>query len=917
MSSLSTSPNAFPQLPWHEMPVDHVVAELATHGELGLTHKEATERLARHGPNLLHEAPPPSFWQLLLEQFTDFLVLILIAASLLSLMLGDWLEAGAILAIVALNAMIGVVQESRAEGALRALRKLAAPQAEVIRDGQDVTIPASELVPGDLVILQTGNLVPADIRLTETHNLRVEEASLTGESQPVAKRAEGVVDGNASLGDRRNLAFMGTTVAYGRGKGVVVATGMHTQIGLIASMLQSYASEPTPLQRRLDDLGRTLGYIALGICALVFLAGWWEGKPVLEMLITAVSLAIAAVPEGLAAVVTICLALGMQRMVRRHALLRRLPAVEALGSATVICSDKTGTLTQNAMTVTRLYLNGEVIEVGGYGYEPRGEFRRAGQPLAPEGEADLQKLLLIGACCNDARLIKGGEEDGRPLWRIVGDPTEGALLVAAGKGGLALEALGAGCPRVAEVPFTAERKRMTTVHRSADGRLVAYIKGAPEGVLACCNRLLEHGTVRPLTPADRDRLLAANQEMAAQALRVLGLACRELDALPPDVDESLEQELVFVGLQGMIDPPRPEVPPAVALAKQAGIQTIMITGDYPQTAAAVAQEIALLEGGAVLTGAELDQMDEDQLLAAAPRTAVYARTSPQHKLRIVEALKRLGHVVAMTGDGVNDAPALKRADIGIAMGITGTDVAKETADMILTDDNYASIVSAVEEGRTIYANIRKFVYYLLSCNVGEILVVLLATLWRWPLPLAAIHLLILNLVTDGAPALALGLEKAEPGIMSRPPRPPEEPVIDRLMVRGIVLQSIAITAATLGAFRLGLHWYPGNLPAAQTVAFVTLSVSELLRAYTSRSEYYPLTTLGPFSNPAMQWAVGSSLAIILAIIYVPFLDPIFRTAALTPANWAAILPLILLPSLIAELSKLLPPPRTRRVGAGN
>ena len=891
---------------WQEMPVGSVLESLETHGERGLSAPEAARRLARFGPNALREAPPPSFLELLWGQLNNFLVWILIAASILSLVLGDRLEAAAILAIVLLNAAIGVVQEGRAEGALRALRKLAAPRADVIRDGAIQSIPAEELVPGDVVLLQAGNRVPADVRLTESYNLRIDEASLTGESQAVTKRAEGLVDGDVPLGDRVNLAFMGTTVTYGRGRGVVVATGMHTQIGLIATMLESYTSEPTPLQRRLDDLGRVLGWIALAVCGLVFLAGWWHGQPLLEMLITAVSLAIAAVPEGLAAVVTICLALGMQRMVRRHALLRRLPAVEALGSATVICSDKTGTLTQNAMTVTRLYVDGAEIEVTGRGYEPVGQFLHAGVALAPGHTPGLFELLRIGSLCNDARLVKSGEANGQVLWGIVGDPTEGALLVAAAKAGLDIEALARECPRQAEVPFTAERKRMATIHRVSDGSWRVQVKGAPEGVLALSDRLLEGGTVRPLTPADRERILAANQKMAGEALRVLGMAYRDLEAVPAEVDETIEQGLIFVGLQGMIDPARPEVVPAVALAKQAGIRTVMITGDYAQTALAVGCQIGLADGGAVLTGADLDRMGDDDLLAAARSTTIYARTSPEHKLRIVDALKKLGHIVAMTGDGANDAPALKRADIGVAMGITGTDVAKETADMILTDDNYASIVAAVEEGRTIYANIRKFVYYLLSCNVGEILVVFLATLLSWPLPLTAIQLLVLNLVTDGAPALALGLEATEPGIMQQPPRPPEEPVIDRTMARGILLQTVAMTAATLGAFRLGLSWFPGSLHAAQTMAFVTLSVSELLRAYTARSERYPLVRLGVFSNRAMQWAFSSSLAIILAIIYVPALDPIFNTAFLGLREWAAMLPLILLPSVVAELAKLWP-----------
>ncbi len=902
-----------PQRLWHQMETGEVIDELSTHAEQGLSSALAAKRLSEYGPNALREAPPPSFWLLLWRQFSNFLVVILIAASALSLILGDTLEAAAIMAIVLLNAIIGVVQENRAEGALRALRQLAAPQAEAMRDGQPISLPADQLVPGDVVFLQTGNRVPADIRLTESYNLRIEEASLTGESHPVAKRAVSLQGGDVPLGDRINMAFMGTTVAYGRGKGVVVATGMHTQMGLIATMLQSYSSEPTPLQRRLDDLGHKLGWLALAVCALVFATGWLRGRDVLEMLITAVSLAIAAVPEGLAAVVTICLALGMQRMVRRHALMRRLPAVETLGSATVICSDKTGTLTQNAMMVTRLYVSGRMIEVTGQGYEPEGTFTGAATgDIDPTAEPDVRKLLYIGACCNDAHLVKSGEQNGRITYRMVGDPTEGALLTVAAKAGIDLESLPAGCPRAAEVPFTAERKRMTTIHTLSDRSAIACVKGAPEGVLECSNRLLENGEVRELTPADRERILEVNRGMASSALRVLGLAYRELARVPEEVDESLEDGLVFVGLQGMIDPARTEVTPAVAQAKQAGIRTVMITGDYSQTAVAVAREIGLLDGGKVLTGADVNAMSDEELRAVVPETTVYARTSPEHKLRIVDALKARGEVVAMTGDGVNDAPALKRADIGIAMGITGTDVAKETAAMILTDDNYASIVSAVEEGRTIYANIRKFVYYLLSCNVGEILVVFLATILNWPLPLTAIQLLVLNLITDGAPALALGLEKAEPGIMNRPPRSPDEPIIDRTMTRGIALQSIAMTVATLGAFRLGMLRYPGQLPAAQTMAFVTLSVSELLRAYTARSERHTVFGLGLFSNRTLQWAVLGSLAIILAIIYVPFLDPVFDTHSLALGDWAIMLPLMFLPSVVAEAAKLLPDVRARQ-----
>lgn len=840
-----------------------------------------------------------------MDQFNNFLVLILIAASLVSFLLGDYIEAIAILAIVILNAVLGVVQESKAEEALAALKRMTAPEARVIRDSHRQTIPAQEVVPGDLVQLESGNYIPADVRLVESVNLQIDEASLTGESIPVRKRAEVVLDGEIPLGDRSNSAYMGTLVTYGRGRGVAFATGMHTQIGLIAEMIQSYEEEQTPLQVKLNQLGRWLGILSLSLCGVVFLVGLLRGIQWLEMFLVAVSLAIAAVPEGLPAVVTICLALGMQRMIKRHVLLRKLPAVETLGSATIICADKTGTMTQNQMVVVRLWADDSLLAVTGEGYHPEGEFRRDGQPVDLEEYPGAQLLLRGALLCNDAYLETSGL-DAQRTYRLVGDPTEGALVVAAAKAGLWKEEVEEVQPRLAEIPFEAERKRMTTIHPDPTNKgYVAYIKGAPDVVLQLCDQVYIGGREEPLNPEKRDEIVQVNASLASQALRLLGVAYRRLKELPeePRVDQ-VEQDLIFVGLLGMIDPPRPEAREAIALARWAGIRTVMITGDYPDTAMAIAKDLELFrKEGDLLTGAQLDHMDEVEFAGRVEEFNVYARVSPQHKVRIVEALKEKGHVVAMTGDGANDAPALKRADIGVAMGVTGTDVSKETSDMVLTDDNYASIVSAVEEGRIIYSNIRKFVFYLLSCNVAEILVIFLAMMVDWPLPLTAIQLLVLNLITDGAPALALGLEKGEPDIMKRPPRPVDEPVINREMGWGIIIQGIAITTITLIAFRVGLDWFPNNLSAAQTMAFATLSISELLRAYTSRSERYSVWSIGLLSNRYMQWAVLASLVILLAIIYLPFLDPIFDTAFLGWREWVVMIPLLLLPSVVAEATK--------------
>ena len=889
---------------WHCLSLEEVAKRLETDPERGLRAAESAARLEQVGANELIEREGPSFWKLLLNQFNQFLVIILIVSALLSFVLGEWLDGGAILTIVILNAIIGVVQESKAEEALAALKKLAAPEAKAIRGGHQVTVPARELVPGDLVVLETGNYIPADLRLAESVNLRIEEASLTGESVPVEKHADAQLPADAPLGDRRNCAYMSTVITYGRGRGIVVETGMSTEIGRIAEMIQSYEEEPTPLQIKLDQLGKWLGWGALAVCAIVFVAGWLQGREWLEMFMVAVSLAIAAVPEGLPAVVTICLALGLQRMIKRHALIRKLPAVETLGSATAICSDKTGTLTQNEMTAVQMYVDRTLLAITGEGYRPEGEFQADGRAVDLAGYPGSRLLLRATTLCNDAHL----ESQNGDGWRMVGDPTEGALVVAAAKAGLWQEELARDYARLDEIPFDSTRKRMTTLHPDPRyGGYVAYVKGAPDLLLELSDKVIEDGTERPLTDEKRRNIIEVNESLASNALRVLGVAYRPLAELPdsPSVDE-VERDLTFVGLVGMIDPARPEVKDAVALARHAGIKTVMVTGDYQNTALAIARELNLISDEAVaLTGAELDRLSEADFEAQVEEVDVYARVSPAHKVRIVEALKKRGHVVAMTGDGVNDAPALKRANIGVAMGITGTDVSKETADMVLTDDNYASIVSAVEEGRSIYSNIRKFVYYLLSCNVGEIMIVFLATLFGWPVPLTAIQLLTLNLVTDGAPALALGLEKGDPDIMDRPPRPVNEPVINRQMVGGIFVQTVAITVAILSAFVIGLKWYPDpdDVVRAQTMAFATLSISELLRAYTSRSERYGLHRIGVFSNKYMQWAVAASLAIILAVIYLPFLNFFFDTRPLGLREWAVMGPLMLIPSLAAEVNK--------------
>ncbi len=907
---------------WHALQTEEVLRNLDTPSERGLSSEEAKRRLEEFGTNELTEAPPITLWQMLWEQFNNFVVILLIVAAIISALLGDYIEAAAIMAIVILNATLGVIQERRAEQALAALRKLAAPDATVLRDGSRQTIPATQLVPGDLVLLEAGNYVPADIRLLDAVNLKVEEAALTGESVPVQKDATALLKSDIPLGDRTNTAFMGTLVNYGRGRGIVVGTGMRTQIGMIAEMLQSVQQEPTPLQKRLEQLGKTLGWAALAVCALVFVVGMLQGSNALDMFIISVSLAIAAVPEGLPAVVTISLALGMREMIKRHALIRRLSSVETLGSATTICSDKTGTLTQNEMTATRLWADGQFFEITGSGYEPLGEYRIYGRQVKMVDYQAALTTLWVSVLNNDADLEATGTTNGKNTYRMVGDPTEGALIVAGAKVGALSKELNQAYPRIQEVPFDSARKLMSTVHALKSPKTedvspfsdettlpkgyVVTVKGAPDLVLGCCSRYQRMDDYAiPMQDSQRMAILQANDAMTQDALRVLGMAYRVLPELPDEINaEELECDLTFVGLVGMIDPPRPEAPPALGLARRAGIRTVMITGDYPKTARAIAESIGLLQPDhQVLTGPELDQMEDTALQHEVKTTDVFARVSPEHKMRIVEALRTNGEVVAMTGDGINDAPSIKLADIGVAMGITGTDVAKESADMVLTDDNYASIVSAVEQGRVIYSNIRKFVYYLLSCNLAEIAIIFLGTLFTKNSPLNAIQLLWLNLITDGAPALALGTEEGDPDVMNYPPRPPSEPIINRLMQIGIGVQTVAITTVTLFAYLVSLRIYPDQLEMATTMAFVTLSFSELLRAYTARSERYPVLKIGVFTNRNMNYAVLSSLLLLLAVVYLPFLNAIFGTVPIGLEQWQLVLPLLFIPSIAAETTK--------------
>lgn len=890
---------------WYALCSEETAENLKTSLDKGLSSETAKERLKEFGYNELIGKKGPTVFEMFLDQFKDFLVIILIVASLVSILIGEVIDSLVIILIVILNAVLGVIQEYRASKALDALKKMAAPEAKVIRDSTVQVIPARELVPGDIVLLEAGNYVPADLRIVESVNLKIDESALTGESVPVEKNAEKVLSGEVPLGDRVNCAFMGTVVTYGRGKGIVVSTGMKTEIGMIAKMLESYEEEVTPLQKKLEETGKILGIASLVICGVVFVIGILRGISFLEMFMTSISLAVAAIPEGLPAIVTIVLALGLQRMVKRNSIIKKLHAVETLGSTTVICSDKTGTLTQNQMTATKIYTDGQFFSITGEGYRPTGDFYLDDKKVDPKANTALEQLLKIGALCNDAKLEKVNQGEDSSNWRILGDPTEGALVVAAAKAGLFTSELEKDQPRLKEIPFDSDRKLMTTIH-PWDGKYVAYVKGAPDVLISRSKYIFKANQVRPLTQDDIEEISKANKAMASHALRVLALAYRPLDELPEEpTSEEIENELIFVGLIGMIDPPRPEAIEAIKTCKRAGIRPVMITGDHKDTAVAIAKQLNLMENeDDVLTGAELDAMSDEELLKESRRVSVYARVSPIHKLRIVDAIKSNGHIAAMTGDGVNDAPALKKADIGVAMGITGTDVAKETADMILVDDNFASIVAAVEEGRVIYSNIRKFIFFLLSCNIAEILIIFVSMLAGLPVPLKPIQLLWINVLTDAFPALALGMENKEPDIMQKPPRKPDEPIIDRRMRWQIAIQSFFMTVAVIGVFVYALKT-TADVEKARTFAFTTLILSELLRAYTSRSETHSVFEIGFFSNRFMVLGTSLSLILLLAVIYVPVLRTIFDTTYLSFLDMDIILLFSLLPFTSAEIGKVL------------
>ncbi len=888
----TTSENAGPAEPtpvWHVLPLESVFGHLES-APSGLSGAEASRRLILHGPNELQGARRVSPWSLLLAQFKNVLIAILLVATVLSACLGHAVEAVAIAVIVLFAVLLGFVQEYRADRALQALRRMAAPLARVFRDSQETEIPARDLVLGDVILLQTGDKIPADVRLLEAINLQIEEAALTGESVPVEKRTAPLADPESALGDRPNMAYAGTAATYGRGRAVVVATGMGTEFGKIAQMLQTVEIGKTPLQVNLDKLGRTLAKVACAVVVAIVALGLWRGQPFIEMLIFGIALAVAVVPEALPAVVTISLAIGVQRMVKRHALMRRLAAVETLGSTSVICSDKTGTLTKDEMTIREIFVAGQLLAVSGAGYEPSGQFSSDGTRVEPSGP--LKRLLQAATLASDAKLVRN-ESAGR--WQVQGDPTEGALVVAAAKAGLDKTHLDAQFPRLDEIPFSSETKRMTTLHAEPAGT-VAYAKGAAEIILESCTWEGTAAADVALDAGRRETILEVGRGMARQALRVLAVAAKS-DA----TRETAERDLTFLGLVGMIDPPRPEAKAAIQTCELAGIKPVMITGDHPLTAQAVARELGVLKAGRVVTGTQLDALSEAELERAVDDIEVYARVSPAHKLRVVTALQKQGHIVAMTGDGVNDAPALKKADIGIAMGITGTDVTREAAAMTLTDDNFASIIAAVEEGRGIYGNIQKYLMYLLSSNTGEIGLMAGAALAGLPLPLSAVQLLYVNLATDGLPALALAVDPPEPDLMRRPPRDPRSGLFTRPVVILMLLGGLWSALVNVSLFVWALH--SGRSQAeAMTMTFVSLVLIQFFKAYNFRSDRLSVLHR-PWANKWLNISILWELLLLAAVVHVPFLHAPFGTFSLTLADWAIVILLAFTVSPVLELAK--------------
>jgi Ca2+-transporting ATPase len=894
---------------WHARSAPEVVEEFQSDVVHGLSSLDAAKRLIDHGPNALGSTKQRSAFRILIHQFYSLIVVLLVLAAGVTLALGDKIEAVAVLFVVVLNAFIGFITEWKAARALAGLRKQAVAVARVLRDGEQRQLPAEALVPGDVVLLDAGDRVPADGRVTEEANLQVDEAVLTGESLPVTKSAAAVADPEAQLGEKMSMVYLGTAVTSGRAKLVVTATGTHTEMGKIGRLIEGVSAQRTPLEAKLAQLSRALLVIVIVLCAVIVVVGWLRGNSLLLMVEVGISLAIAAVPEGLLAVTTMTLAIGMQRMAKMNALVRRLPAVEALGSTAVICSDKTGTLTRNEMTVRAYEVAGRRVEVTGTGYAAEGEFRIGAQRIEPTtavGEnGPLHLALRIGALCNDAKLDRSGEST-----KVLGDPTEAALIVAAEKAGLDQVAMERDYLRTSEIPFSSETKRMATIHSTPDGHTVAYVKGSPSAVLAASVSVLGLDGITPMSEESRSQLRAKNDALAASALRVLGLAYRDLPAQHTDAD--VMRELTFVGFVGMIDPLRDEARRTIDLCRAAGIRVIMITGDQQATASEIARQLGLdldAKGNRLRTvhARELTGLSAEGWLDAVRNAAVFARVSPQHKLQIVDALQRLGHVVAMTGDGVNDAPALRKADIGIAMGIRGTEVAKESAAMVITDDNFSTIVSAVEQGRIIVHNILRFIHYLFSCNLAEILTVFATIMLGWPLPLGVLQILWLNLVTDIIPAMALALEPSAPGVMKRPPRDPKEPLMTLRFGWLIIWQGILLSGCTLTAFAVGMHWYGregDGLRHAVTIAFMTLALTQTFHAFNARSRMRSALTSRMFTNP---WLWGATLLCVLlqfAAVTVPLLRSVLHTVSPAAADWGLIAAGSLLPVVVVELVKL-------------
>jgi Ca2+-transporting ATPase len=888
--------------PFWTLSIEQAAKELQTHLHEGLTEERYQEHLRQYGPNQLPEKRGRSPLSIFLSQFQEFIVWVLAAAALVSGFLGEWIDTAAILAIIVLNAVLGFIQEYRAEKSLAALKKLSSPVSRVIRGQRHQSVASADLVPGDLIELEAGDRIPADGRLIwTTSNFCTQEASLTGESTPISKITAPLEKEDHPLADRANMVFLGTSVVSGKARAIIYQTGSRTELGNIAGMLQTIEKDSTPLQQRLEEFGKWIVYVCFVLVTIIFVLNLLRGGKIIDVFLTSVSLAVAAIPEGLPAVVTVALTLGMQRMLKRHVLIRKLPAVETLGCATVICSDKTGTLTRNEMTVQAVFADGKLFDVIGIGYQPQGEFKLNGAKVNPDAVPGLKKTLLCSVLCNGAQLV---EKDGRHI--ILGDPTEGAMLTAAAKAGLWKEPQEKAYPFVEELPFDSDRKCMTIIRRDGE-KIIAYVKGAPDVLLSRCSAIEENGQSRAIENSDRKRILEINNQLADRALRVLGMAWRVLwDNGQKYEVATVEQNLTFTGLVGMIDPPREEVKAAVAECKQAGIKTVMITGDHKNTAVAVARELGFFtEQSIALTGEDLDRMSQEQLEEQVERIAIYARVSPEHKLRIVKAWRKRGDVAAMTGDGVNDAPAVKEADIGVAMGITGTDVTKEVSDMVLTDDNFTSIVAAVREGRGIYDNIQKFIHYLLSCNTGEILVMFIASILGWPVPLLPIQILWVNLVTDGLPALALGVEPMETTVMRRPPRKTHQALITKSLAVLLLVQGVFIAFCCLLAFYYVLFIEQGHTARAMTAAFLVLSCSQLFHSLNCRSMTQSVWHVGFFSNPSIIAAFLISLLLQLAAVSIPALQKIFKTESLNVIEWLMVLALSSFPLWAMEAVKWL------------